>query len=81
MSKLKEVLAKKNAEVVGRHYCDTDQEANEWFDKEYPIDHTIEIGVNPEITKREQAKAKWQAISDPAVKALLKPLLKDFFDE
>lgn len=74
-------VVKKGAVHIGTHYCDTDSEAQTWFNREYPTGHTVEIKTNPEIAKRAAIKAKWQAVTDSNVKALLKPLLKDLMDD
>jgi len=36
---------------------------------------------NPDIANRAQLKTKWESVTDPAAKALLKILLKDMMDD
>ncbi len=61
-------------------------DADKWYAKQIakknfiPTDHTVKDIDDPEDTKRAQVKTKWEAIADPAVKALLKPLLKEYMD-
>jgi len=61
---------------------DSEQSLEDWKKKPYFKDYTFsELEDNPEVAKAALVKSIWDAVKDPAVKKLLKPLLKEFMNE
>lgn len=78
------VDVKKDGEVIATWTDDSEQSLEDWKAKRLAQHGDVtfsDLQDNPEIAKHAKAKALWNAVEDPAVKQLLKPLLKEYMDE
>jgi hypothetical protein len=78
---MKIAKAKKSGVLIGEGRFKTDSQCNEWFNREYPDGHTLEIQDGPDDLTRAELKAIWNQVTDPAAKQLLKILLKDMIED